>query len=111
MTADRRNESSGSLSSLVSKISNISTGSKTSIYGVVKKNDLILEDDEENDESLNDGSEGEEMRYMFSHLQAFSACLDAFAHGGNDVGNSIGPVLALWSAFSAGNLLFGQGHY
>lgn len=106
MTADKRNESSGSLSSLVSKISNISTGSKTSIYGVVRKTDEKLGDTEEDDESLNDGSEGEEMRYMFSHLQAFSACLDAFAHGGNDVGNSIGPVLALWSAFSAGNLLF-----
>lgn len=106
MTADKRNESSGSLSSLVSKISNISTGSKTSIYGVVRKTDDKLCSTEEEDDSLNDGSEGEEMRYMFSHLQAFSACLDAFAHGGNDVGNSIGPVLALWSAFSAGNLLF-----
>jgi len=106
MTADKRNESSGSLSSLVSKISNISTGSKTSIYGVVRKTDDKLCGTEEEDDSLNDGSEGEEMRYMFSHLQAFSACLDAFAHGGNDVGNSIGPVLALWSAFSAGNLLF-----
>ncbi|CBY31957.1 unnamed protein product [Oikopleura dioica] len=108
MTADKRNESSGSLSSLVSKISNISTGSKTSIYGVVRKTDDKLCGTEEEDDSLNDGSEGEEMRYMFSHLQAFSACLDAFAHGGNDVGNSIGPVLALWSAFSAGNLLFGK---
>lgn len=40
----------------------------------------------DDDEALNDGSEDEVMRYLFSHLQAFSACLDAFAHGGNDVG-------------------------
>lgn len=33
-----------------------------------------------------DGSEDEAMRYLFSQVQAFSACLDAFAHGTNDVG-------------------------
>jgi len=44
-----------------------------------------------------DGSETAEMKICFKNLQAFSACFDAFAHGGNDVGNSIGPVLALYS--------------
>merc|ERR550519_1853739 len=44
-----------------------------------------------------DGSETKEMQLCFKNLQAFSACFDAFAHGGNDVGNSIGPVLALYS--------------
>lgn len=50
---------------------------------------------EENRKS--DGSETKEMQLCFKNLQAFSACFDAFAHGGNDVGNSIGPVLALYS--------------
>jgi len=97
-------KSNGSLASLASKLSNISGGSMTSIYGIV--NQRTEEDCQSNDEALNDGSEGPEMRYLFSHLQAFSACLDAFAHGGNDVGNSIGPVLALWGTFKSGNLLF-----
>ena len=33
-----------------------------------------------------DGSETAEMKVCFKNLQAFSACFDAFAHGGNDVG-------------------------
>ena len=56
-----------------------STGS---IYGIVKK------EDEQSTAADNfaDGSEDESMRYLFSQVQAFSACLDAFAHGTNDVG-------------------------
>lgn len=55
----------------------------------------------EKEEDKKDGSETPEMRICFKELQAFSACFDAFAHGGNDVGNSIGPVMALWAVASS----------
>jgi len=38
------------------------------------------------DSRKTDGSETKEMQLCFKNLQAFSACFDAFAHGGNDVG-------------------------
>ena len=50
---------------------------------------FINEKDDEKDlkdESKLDGSETPEMQLCFKNLQAFSACFDAFAHGGNDVG-------------------------
>ena len=36
---------------------------------------------------------------MFRPLQVLSACTAALAHGGNDVGNAIGPVVLLWIVF------------
>ena len=83
----RRSNLAGSIQSLASRISSISNSSVTSIYGVVKKkHEELYSNPDEPDEDLRDGSEDENMRYLFSQLQAFSACLDAFAHGGNDVG-------------------------
>ena len=81
------NQISGSMKSIASRISSISNSSVTSIYGIVQKKAQSVEGLEEREEDAHkDGSEDENMRYLFSHLQAFSACLDAFAHGGNDVG-------------------------
>ena len=83
----RRSNLAGSIQSLASRISSISNSSVTSIYGVVKKkHEELYSNPDESDEDLRDGSEDDNMRYLFSQLQAFSACLDAFAHGGNDVG-------------------------
>lgn len=56
---------------------------------------------ESNNARKQDGSETPEMHICFKELQAFSASFDAFAHGGNDVGNSIGPVMALWAVASS----------
>ncbi|XP_071841706.1 sodium-dependent phosphate transporter 2-like [Apostichopus japonicus] len=37
-------------------------------------------------------------------LQILSAIFAAFAHGGNDVSNAIGPLIALWAIFQSGGV-------
>ncbi|XP_063959733.1 sodium-dependent phosphate transporter 1-B-like [Lytechinus pictus] len=37
-------------------------------------------------------------------LQILSAVFASFAHGGNDVSNAIGPLVALWAIYSNGNV-------
>ncbi|XP_071806410.1 sodium-dependent phosphate transporter 2-like [Asterias amurensis] len=41
---------------------------------------------------------------LCSPLQILSAVFASFAHGGNDVCNAIGPLVALWSIFQSGGV-------
>jgi len=43
------------------------------------------------------------IEYMYSKLQIITACLDSFAHGANDVANSIGPYAAIYTIYQEGS--------
>uniref|UniRef100_UPI00358F2CF5 sodium-dependent phosphate transporter 2-like isoform X1 n=1 Tax=Myxine glutinosa TaxID=7769 RepID=UPI00358F2CF5 len=51
------------------------------------------EDEDEEKDSV-------ESRLLFHFLQILTACFGSFAHGGNDVSNAIGPLVALWLIYS-----------
>ncbi|XP_015231051.1 PREDICTED: sodium-dependent phosphate transporter 2 [Cyprinodon variegatus] len=59
--------------------------------------DLAEEENEEKDKS--------EVFLLFHFLQILTACFGSFAHGGNDVSNAIGPLVALWMIYDQGGVM------
>lgn len=54
------------------------------------------------DASMADKSSGM-VEALFHYLQILSAIFTAFAHGGNDVSNSIGPLITIWMVYVDGS--------
>lgn len=44
-----------------------------------------------------------ETEHTFSYIQVITACTASFAHGANDIGNSVGPWAVIYGAWSTGN--------
>ena len=59
------------------------------------------ESDLRNDDELENSRSN---RIVFSFLQILTACFGAFTHGGNDVSNAIGPLIAIWLIWTEGNV-------
>uniref|UniRef100_H2TLG4 Phosphate transporter n=1 Tax=Takifugu rubripes TaxID=31033 RepID=H2TLG4_TAKRU len=53
-----------------------------------------------------DGPEADkpEVSVLFQFLQILTACFGSFAHGGNDVSNAIGPLVALWLVYTTSSV-------
>ncbi|XP_037536493.1 sodium-dependent phosphate transporter 1-A [Nematolebias whitei] len=89
-----RVDSYSSYSSAVTSASAVPEGSETQEAG----RDLAVEEDElEIDQPA--------VSLLFQFLQILTACFGSFAHGGNDVSNAIGPLVALWLLYDSGSVV------
>uniref|UniRef100_A0AAY5F1R1 Phosphate transporter n=1 Tax=Electrophorus electricus TaxID=8005 RepID=A0AAY5F1R1_ELEEL len=61
------------------------------------EDDMADEDNEEKDKP--------QVFLLFHFLQILTACFGSFAHGGNDVSNAIGPLVALWMIYEQGGVM------
>lgn len=63
------------------------------VHGVIET-DKNVHDIYEASESFDPGTEE-----SFKYLQVFTATMDSFAHGANDVANAMGPFAAIWDIY------------
>ncbi|MEQ2262995.1 hypothetical protein XENORESO_001826 [Xenotaenia resolanae] len=68
--------------------------------------EIANEDAGSSQSSLDDRHEEDkpEVSTLFQFLQILTACFGSFAHGGNDVSNAIGPLVALWLVYTTSSV-------
>lgn len=54
---------------------------------------------------VSSSQETQEVSMLFSFLQILTATFGSFAHGGNDVSNAIGPLIALYMIYREGSVM------
>ncbi|XP_017133936.1 sodium-dependent phosphate transporter 2 [Drosophila elegans] len=100
-------ESGGSLDLLIS--STLSPNS--SKVPLIESKEALNEQEEELKRTTAGGrrasgaEETQEISMLFSFLQILTATFGSFAHGGNDVSNAIGPLIALYMIYREGSVM------
>lgn len=91
------NASSKPASDLESKYSgSVSTITTTMNVSTISLSAPVIKQQESKEDDVN---------RLFHFLQTLTAVFTSFAHGGNDVSNAIGPLIAIWMIYTEGNVL------
>ncbi|XP_078106258.1 sodium-dependent phosphate transporter 1-A [Sander vitreus] len=85
-----------SYSSYSSAVTNGSAVQEESVIQEAGRDPALEEDELEVDQPA--------VSLLFQFLQILTACFGSFAHGGNDVSNAIGPLVALWLLYESGSV-------